>query len=237
VVVPAAGRPSPAHPRTRMRRKGRQQLRDPRAEAQLFRRRAFTGLAIAALAILALGARFAWLQVASYQEFQSRSEANRIKPRPIVPARGLIYDRNGRLLADNVPAYRLELVPEQVRDIPATLDALAELVSIDADERERFEEALRAKRRFQAVPIKLRLSEAEVARFAINRHRFPGVEVVPHLVRHYPYGELFAHVVGYVGRIDAAELQRLDPGRYAGTTHVGKSGIEAQYEDALHGSA
>jgi penicillin-binding protein 2 len=220
-----------------MKRHGRQRLRDARAETQLFRSRAMAGLAIAALAIAALGARFGWLQVASYQEFQSRSEANRIKPRPIVPARGLIFDRNGRLLADNVPAYRLELVPEQVRDIPATLDALAEVVSLDAEERERFDEALGAKRRFQAVPIKLRLTEDEVARFAINRHRFPGVEVVPHLVRHYPYGELFAHVVGYVGRIDAGELARLDETRYAGTTHVGKSGIEARYEDVLHGSA
>lgn len=223
--------------KARMTSKARQRLRDPRAEAQLFRRRAIIGLVLAALAMLALSARFGWLQVASYQEFQSRSEANRIKPQPIIPARGLVFDRNGRLLADNVPAYRLELVPEQVRDIEATLDALSALVSLDAEERERFAEALKVKRRFQAVPIKLRLGEEEVARFAINRHRFPGVEVVPHLVRHYPYGELFAHVVGYVGRIDANELARLDTARYAGTTHIGKSGIEARYEDVLHGAA
>ena len=218
-------------------RRRRQQLRDARAEAYLFRRRALVGFAVALAGILVLGGRFAWLQVASYQEFQSRSEANRIKPRPIVPARGLVFDRNGRLLADNVPAYRLELVPEQVEDIPATLDALSELVAIGAGEREQFLEALRAKRRFQAVPVKLRLSEEEVARFAIHRHRFPGVEVVPHLVRHYPYGDLFAHVIGYVGRIAEQDLARLDAARYAGTSHVGKSGVEAQYEDALHGAA
>ena len=210
-------------------------LRDLRAESALFRRRALVAFACAALAILVLGGRFVWLQVASYSEFKSRSEANRIKPRPIAPARGLIFDRNGRLLADNVPAYRLELVPEQVRDLDATLEGLSTVVHIDAEERERFRQALKGKRRFQAVPLKLRLSEAEVARFAVQRHRFPGVEVVPHLSRHYPYGELFAHAVGYVGRIDENDLAGMDAAQYAGTTLIGKAGIERHYETLLHG--
>ena len=213
----------------------RARLRDGLAESQQFRRRALLGLAAVALALAVLGARFVFLQVIGYDEYHTRSERNRIKPRPIVPARGLVYDRNGVLLADNVPAYRLELVPEQVEDMQATLDALAAVLPITPDERERFAALRTGRRGFQPVPLKLRLSEAEVARFAVERHRFPGVDVVPYLTRHYPAGALFAHVVGYVGRIDSRDLERLDPVQYRESTHVGKSGIERYYENRLHG--
>jgi penicillin-binding protein 2 len=215
----------------------RRQIKDHGREIALFRRRAWLGMLVAAVALVVLGGRFVYLQVYGHAEFLTRSEANRIKPRPIVPARGLIYDRRGRLLADNVPAYRLEVVPEQVKqDVETLLDGLSGVVPLSDDERERFLASYRTKRAFQPVPLKLRLSEAEVAGFAVQRYRFPGVDVVPYLNRRYPYGDLFAHVVGYVGRIDEADLEKLeDPARYSGATHIGKGGIERFYESRLHG--
>ena len=216
-------------------RSGRRQIKDHGAEAAQFRARAWLGLLITLLALGVLAARFYFLQVHSHKDFLARSEQNRVKPRPIVPARGLIYDRQGRLLADNVPAYRLEVVPEQVKDIDALLRELSTVLPLSPDELERFRAGYRAKRGFHPVPLKLRLTEAEVARFAVHRHRFPGVDVVPYLNRRYPYGDLFAHVVGYVGRIDTDDLENLDAARYSGATHIGKGGIERQYESRLHG--
>lgn len=210
-------------------------LRDPAAEARLFRHRALLAFVLALLSLSALGARFAYLQLWRHEEYVTQSEANRIRAKPIVPARGLIFDREGRLLADNVPAYRLEVVSEQVRDLDDTLARLTAVVSLGEEDLRSFHEARAAKRRFQPVPLKLRLTESEVARFAVRRHEFEGVDVVPYLTRRYPYGELLAHVVGYVGRIDARDQESLDPSRYLGATHVGKSGIERHYEDRLHG--
>ncbi|SDE09770.1 penicillin-binding protein 2 [Aquimonas voraii] len=215
--------------------RGVRRLRDAAAEARLFRSRAAIAFVLALVVLAALGTRFAHLQVVRHEEYATESEANRIRSRPIVPARGLIYDRAGRLLADNVPAYRLELVPEQVEDLDATLRSLTELLQLTEEDLQSFEADRLSKRRFQAVPLKLRLSESEVARFAVRRHEFPGVDVVPYLTRRYPYGELLAHVIGYVGRIDAQDQEILDPARYRGATHVGKSGIERFYESRLHG--
>lgn len=210
-------------------------MRNPLLEGAQQRRRTVLAFVLIVLALAVLAGRFAWLQLLHYDEFHLRSEANRIKTRPIVPARGLIYDRNGRLLADNVPAYRLDAVREDVGDLEDMVTRLGELIELSEDEAQSFIAAARARRSFQPVTIKLRLSEAEVARFAVNRHRFPGVEVVPYLNRRYPHGELFAHVVGYVGRIDAADLERVDASRYSGATHIGKAGIERFYESRLHG--
>ncbi|WP_295361261.1 penicillin-binding protein 2 [Arenimonas sp.] len=218
-----------------MRSLPRRKLKNLHAEAAQFQRRAFVGFVAIAVAMLGLAAGYFRLQVLEHEEYQLRSEANRIKPRPIVPARGLITDRNGRLLADNVPAYRLEIVAEQVRDLDATLAGLAELVALDQEDIARFREARRATRAFRPVPLKLRLSEAELARLAVNRHRFPGVEVVPYLTRRYPYGELFAHIIGYVGRVDADDLAAMGDSRNTALTHIGKAGIERYYEDRLRG--
>jgi penicillin-binding protein 2 len=215
----------------------RRPLKDARLEVALFRSRALLAFAMVVLALVGLGARFAWLQVSQHEEYLTRSDSNRIRLRPIMPTRGLIFDRNGRLLADNVPEYRLELVPEQIEDLSATLERLQRVLPLSTEELERFRESYRAKRRFQSVPLKFRLTEAEVARFAVNRQGFVGVEVVPYLSRRYPYAELFGHLVGYVGRIDVADQQRIDAARYAGTTHIGKMGIERVYEDRLHGQA
>ena len=216
-------------------KRAHRQLKDHHAENAIYRQRAWTGFAIATLLLAVLAGRFVYLQFVAYQEFHTRSEANRIKPRPIVPARGLIYDRNGKLLADNVPAYRLEVVPEQVEDVDILLTDLGTVLPLSEDEIGDFRAAYRVKRGFHPVPLKLRLSEAEVAAFAVQRYRFPGVDVVPYLNRRYPYGDLFAHVVGYVGRIDARDLENLDATRYSGATHIGKAGIERYYESRLHG--
>ncbi|WP_426701029.1 penicillin-binding protein 2 [Rhodanobacter sp. Col0626] len=214
----------------------RRSIKDPRGESLLFRRRALTGFVLIVLSLCLLVSRFVYLQVNHHDEFVTRSQNNRVKPRAIPPARGLIYDRNGVLLADNVPAFRLEVVPEQIKDMPALLAQLGQVVPLDKDDLDAFRKQLRQSRRFDSVPLKLHLTEDEIDRFAVNRWRFPGVDVVPYLTRRYPLGGLLAHVVGYVGRIDVDDLERLDPNRYQGTSHVGRSGIERSYEDVLHGT-
>ncbi|HVV98364.1 MAG TPA: penicillin-binding protein 2 [Rhodanobacteraceae bacterium] len=210
-------------------------LKDTRHEAFVFRGRALAGFLIVAACLVGLGARFAYLEIVRHDEFALRSDSNRILTRPLAPGRGLIYDRNGVLLADNVAAFRLEVTPEQVDDMGRMLAALREVVPLSEDDISRFNALRRGKRSYQGVPLRLKLSEEEIASFAVNRWRFPGVDVVPYLTRSYPLGEEFAHVVGYVGRIDENDLARLDKGDYAGTTHVGKTGIERFYEDRLHG--
>jgi len=140
------------------------------------------------------------LQVTRHDEFVTRSTNNSVKPRAIPPARGLIYDRNGVLLADNVPAFRLEVVPDKVQDMPALLAQLGDVVPLGQDDLDTFRKQLQQSRRFDSVPLKMHLTEDEIDRFAVNRWRFPGVDVVPYLTRRYPLGGLFAHVVGYVSR-------------------------------------
>jgi len=210
-------------------------IKDARHESTLFRRRAIAGFLLIVACLSLLGARFFYLQVSRHEEFSSRSDSNRISIRRIVPSRGLIYDRNGVLLADNTAAFRLEVVPEQVGRMDAMLEALGAVVPLSEDDVQHFNALRRTKRPFDSVPLRLKLSEDEIARFSVERWRFPGVDVVPYLTRSYPLGEEFAHVVGYVGRIDINEAARLDADLYAGTTHIGKTGIERSYEAQLHG--
>ncbi|MEO6065577.1 MAG: penicillin-binding protein 2, partial [Lysobacterales bacterium] len=211
-------------------------LRNSLAEASLFRRRAMVAGFFVILASGVLIARYFELQVQRHAEFKTRAEANRIKLRPLPPARGLIYDRNGVLLAENLPAYQLVLIPEQVADVEATLRELQLLIAVSEEDLARFRGEFKAARRFRPVTLKLRLDEEEMARFAVNSHRLPGVEIAPYFTRHYPLGPAFAHVVGYVGRIAESDLARIDEVAYAATTHIGKSGIERQYEKLLHGA-
>ncbi len=213
----------------------RRSIKDSRGESALFRARALVGFALILLGLGTLVTRYMYLQVSRHDEFALRSENNRVKPRAIPPARGLIFDRKGVLLADNVPAFRLEVVPEQVPDMKALLADIGTVIPLGDDDLEAFRKQLKQNRRFDSVPLKLHLTEDDIARFAINRWRFPGVDVVPYLTRRYPYGSLFAHVVGYVSRIDADDLNRLDADRYKGTSHVGRIGLERSYEDILHG--
>ena len=211
-------------------------IKDAQREAARFRNRALAGFVLIALCLAGLGARFYYLQVERHAEFAARSDQNRISVRSIPPTRGLIYDRNGVLLAENVAAFRLEVVPEQVKDMATMLAALGHVVALSDDDIERFDALRKSKRPFDSIPLRLKLTEDEIARFSTQRWRFPGVDVVPYLTRAYPHGADFAHVVGYVGRIDAADAANLDADLYAGTTQIGKTGIERSYEDALHGS-
>jgi len=187
------------------------------------------------LCFAAIGARLIYLQIINHAHFTTLSEDNRIRLDPIPPTRGLIYDRNGILLADNLATYRLEITPEQVEDLDATLIALDQVMTIGEIEEQQFRKNLKNYKRFERVPLLFRLSEKEVARFAAHRHQFPGVEIRPRLQRHYPYGLLTSHIIGYVGRISSENLKHIDTSQYKGTTHIGKIGIEKTYEEILHG--
>lgn len=211
-------------------------LPDEQAKRARFGRRALAGFAIMFALVLVVAGRFVYLQVFEHGEYSVRAKANRVKLNHLPPPRGLIYDREGKLLADNVPAFRLDVVPDQVKHMDAMLQRLAEVVPLSPDDIQRFKQSLRQHRHFDQVPLKFHLTETERDRFAVNQWQFPGVSVDPYLTRNYPYGAEFAHVVGYVGRIDEKEQARLDPDRYAGTTHIGKSGLEQQYENLLHGT-
>lgn len=210
-------------------------IKDVARESQLFRARTLVAAGGVAVLSLVLLLRLAHLQVMEYEHFATLSEDNRVKVVPVPPTRGLIFDRNGVVLAENVAAFSLELVPEAVDDLEATLDELSKIVEITDADRRRFERLLHSSRRFERVPVRLRMTEEEVARFSVNRHRFPGIDVEARLGRHYPLGALTAHVVGYVGRINEQELKRLNVAEYRGTTHVGKTGVEQAYEESLHG--
>jgi len=214
----------------------RRSIKDNRGESAQFRRRAVVGFVLLLAGLCLLVSRYMLLQINRHDEFVTRSTNNSVKPRAIPPARGLIYDRNGVLLADNVPAFRLEVVPDKVQNMQALLAQLGEVVPLGQEDLDTFQKQLQQSRRFDSVPLKMHLTEDEIDRFAVNRWRFQGVDVVPYLTRRYPLGGLFAHVVGYVSRIDADDLERLDPDRYKGTSHIGRSGIERSYEDMLHGT-
>jgi penicillin-binding protein 2 len=211
-------------------------LKDYLFESRLIMNRALTLLVFGGVLLLILLSRLLYLQVVEHEHFTTLSEDNRVKLQPIPPNRGLIFDRNGLLLAENLPSYRLEITPEQVDDMSATLNALAEVIEIRDSDRSRFEKLLLRKPRFEAIPLLFHLSDEDVARFSVNRHRFPGVDITAGLARHYPQGNLAVHALGYVGRIDDRALKELDTSNYRGTTHVGKIGIEKTYESLLHGT-
>jgi penicillin-binding protein 2 len=211
-------------------------IKDYLFESHLFMHRSVQALVFAALLIAVLIGRLVYLQVLAHEHYITLSDDNRIKILPLPPNRGLVFDRNGIILADNLPSYRLEITPEQVDDMQATLDGLAELVTIRDVDRKRFDKLRARTPAFKPVPLRFHLSDEEVARFAIDRHRYPGVDIVAGLSRHYPHGPLGAHALGYVGRIDERDLQRIDASNYSGTTHIGKVGVEKTYEDTLHGT-
>ncbi len=210
-------------------------LKDKARESRLLRKRVLTALAVVLVLAAVLINRLVYLQVISHDHFATLSEKNRVKIVPIPPTRGLIYDRNGVVLAQNQPSFSLEVVPEAVDDMEMSLQGLAKIIDIREADLDRFRKLLKRKRAFEGIPLRFHLSEEEVARFAVNRHRFPGVDIEARLTRHYPLGATAAHVVGYVGRIDEQELQHLDAANYSGTSHLGKTGVEKAYESALHG--
>lgn len=210
-------------------------IKDHHSEQRLFERRAIAAAVIMVLALGAVIARLVWLQVVRYDYFVELSQGNRIKIEPIPPNRGLILDRNGVPLATNVPSYQLELTREQVEDLDATLTGLVDLGLIEAAAIPTLEKDIRSRRSFDAVPIKLQLTEEELAKFAARRHHFPGVEIRPRLTRYYPLGSSGVHAIGYVGAISEDDKKRLNMEDYAGTTLTGKTGVERAYESELHG--
>jgi penicillin-binding protein 2 len=215
-------------------------VRNPERELFLFRRR----LAIGGLAVLvafgALVSRFVYLQVYRHGHYQTLAESNRIAVVPITPNRGVITDRNGVVLAQSHSAYTLEIQPSRVRDLDATIDALGELVDIQPRDRKRFRKLLEESKNFESLPLRTRLTDEEVARFAVNRYRFPGVEIKARLFRNYPFGEVGSHFLGHIGRINDRDLERIgeweETANYKGTDYIGKLGVELSYERELHGT-
>lgn len=210
-------------------------LKDSYHEMRQFRLR----MIVAGICMLVLFglliARYFHLQIIDYEKYRTESDRNRVQLLPIAPRRGLIYDRNGELLADNLASFSLDIVKERVDGLDATLQRLRTLLKIDDDDIEKFNRRMRDRRPYQPVPLKLHLSEEEIAIVAINRFRLPGVQVDAELARYYPAGETFAHALGYVGRISDEDLDNIDSVNYDGTHYIGKLGVERFYEDQLHG--
>lgn len=211
-------------------------IKDHWREQRLFDQRALICAALMAIATVGLIARLFTLQVVRHDYYSELSQGNRVRTEPIPPARGLILDRNGELIAGNQPAYQLELVPEEVPDLQKTLDALVHLELIRADDVAEIERTIDSSRDFDSVPIRLRMSDEEVARFAVRRFEFPGLDIKTRETRWYPNGSLAVHALGYVGAISEQDLKHIDRATYAGTSLIGKLGVESAFERQLHGT-
>ncbi len=216
------------------------EIKDNLKEKRLFTNRTIVAVIVVFLMLMILVAQMVNLQIIKYEKYRTKSVNNRIKVEPEPPRRGLIFDRNGVILADNIPSFQLTIIPEEVKNLSDTTTRLRHILEISDEEMERFENLMQNLwsnnlHRFDHIPIKFQLTETEVASFAINRHLFPGVYVKAHIARRYPLKEVASHIIGYVGRINEKELKTLDYFDYAGSTHVGKTGIEKYYEDILHG--
>ncbi len=211
-------------------------LKDHEKDARLVRSRVVVGAIVVVALICVLIARLYYLQVVQYEYHSTLSENNRVHVQPIPPTRGLIFDRNGVVIADNRPSFSLSMTRERSGDWQQVLDSIVEVLQLTPEDRALFEKRMKQGRRpFEPVPILFELNEEQIARIAVNQFRLPGVEVVAQLVRHYPQGAHFAHSVGYMGRINEKELKTLDPVNYSGTHYIGKTGIERFYEAELHG--
>lgn len=210
-------------------------LKDHFHETQIFNQRVLVAGLIMFFLLVLLLTRLAYLQISNQQYYSTLSENNRISIQPIAPTRGLIFDRNGVLLAQNLPSFTLEIIPEHVDDMDKTLDNLKQLISISDEDLKDFNTNRRQTRRFEGVPLRFRLNDEEVAKISVQQHNLPGVIIKAQLSRHYPQGKLAVHAVGYVSRINEAELQKLNASNYSATTHIGKVGIERRYEKILHG--
>ncbi|MEW8193446.1 MAG: penicillin-binding protein 2, partial [Candidatus Thiodiazotropha sp.] len=211
-------------------------IKDYLHESQLFLGRAIASGTLVLLVLLILIGRLFYLQVESHDHYTTLSQDNRVKLEPLPPTRGLIYDRKGAILAQNLPAYSLEITPERTENLDYTILKLSEIIDINEDDINRFHQLRKQRRRFDSIPIRVRLKDEEVARIAVNRHRFPGVDVKASLLRDYPQGMKTAHLLGYVGRINERELQIIDTSNYRGTNFIGKNGVEKSYESLLHGN-
>ena len=215
-------------------------LRNPEREVFYFRTRLLVASTVVVGGFLLLLLRFTWLQVIRHADFYAQAEQNRIALVPVTANRGLIKDRNGAIIAKNYSAYTLEIATDQVRNVETTIDELSRVIPIEPRDRRRFYKLIEDYKRLDSVPIRTRLTDEEVARFAAQRYRFPGVELRARLFRQYPLGETAAHVLGYIGRVSTSDEQRIDqfsnPNDYNGTEYIGKVGVESSYEEYLHGT-
>lgn len=217
------------------------EFKNTEIELQRFRLRLMVAGAVVLVCFALLATRFVWLQVVRYGDYRAQAEDNRISIVPITPNRGVISDRNGRVLARNYSAYTLEITPSKLgRDLDAVIDDLAQLIEIEPYHRRRFKKLLEESKSFESLPLRTRLSDEEVAKFAAQRYRFPGVEISARLFREYPLGQTASHVIGYIGRISAQDEERIaqweNASDYVGTQYVGKVGVEQSYEKQLHGT-
>ena len=216
------------------------ELRDVEADLSRFRARVFVAILAVLFSFALLAARLVYLQVYRHSDLNEQAESNRTAIVPIVPNRGLILDRNGVVLATNYSAYTLEITPSKVANLEDTIAALGTVVDIQLRDKRRFKRLREESKNFESLPIRTRLTDEEVARFAAQRFRFPGVDIKARLFRNYPHGELGSHVVGYIGRINAQEKEAIDgsddEGNYRGTDYIGKLGVEQSFEQQLHGT-
>ena len=216
------------------------EIRNSEQELHQFQLRVGIAGAVVIAAFALLGARFLWLQVLQHDVYQAKAEDNRISIVPVTPNRGLIVDRNGVVIARNYSGYTLEIYPRRVKNIERTIDDITEYVEITPRDRARFRKMLAETRNAESLPIKNRLSDEEVAKFAANRYRFEGVEIKARLFRQYPFGDVASHVIGYMGRVNTQDQQKLEEdglaANYRGTDYIGKAGVEAAYESELHGT-
>jgi penicillin-binding protein 2 len=205
-------------------------------EKRIYKGRIFFAIFIVVICLLILICRYAYLQIVHYDDFTTASDKNRIRLQPLAPARGYIYDRNGVLLADNYPVFTATLSRADVSDIDDTINRLIPVLGLTEEDVERFKSRVKTARKTERIAIKLNLNEADIAKFSEVKYVFPGVKIETQMTRYYPHGELFAHVLGYVGRINDKELKSIDKDLYAGTNLIGKIGVEKSYEELLHGT-
>ncbi|WP_180135440.1 penicillin-binding protein 2 [Acinetobacter sp. YH12070] len=210
-------------------------LKNVQQEKRIYRNRVVISIGIVSFFMLLLVARYAYLQIKSYETFSTAADQNRIRLQPLAPSRGYIYDRNGVLLADNYPVFSATMSRADVEDIDDTVERLTPLLELTSEDIERFKSRIKTSKKTERVSIKLNLNENEIARFSEVKYQFPGVNIETQMTRYYPHGELFAHVIGYVGRINDKELKSIDKDLYAGSNLIGKIGVEKSYEELLHG--
>jgi len=210
-------------------------VKDNTVENRLFLNRIVAAFIVISLLTAGLIVRLIYLQIVGHEHYSSLAKDNSIKIVPLVPNRGIIYDRHGKILAENMPSYSLELIPEKIPDLNDTLARLQKLLDIPDEKMELYQKLRKRQKRFTSTPLLLNMNNEELAKFAVVRPFFPGVDIQTRLVRHYPYSDLSAHVIGYVSRINEAELKELPIAEYRGSTHVGKLGVESSYENELHG--
>src|ERR1700689_3345282 len=213
----------------------RVRIKDHWNEQRIFSQRTLGALVVVAVLVLVLIGRLVFLQVMRHDYYTELSQGNRVRLDPIPASRGLMFDRTGKVMADNEPAYQLELIREQVPDLNDTLKRLTALGLIDRDELDDTRRMILSRRTFDSVPVRLRLTDEEIGTFAVHRYQFPGVDLATRQTRHYPYGQLAVHALGYVSAISVQDLEHIDRVSYAGTTLIGKLGIESTYHRPLHG--